>query len=105
MLTTTSLYASLLAILVIYLSLNVVSFRRVKKVGLGDDGDKAGQKAIRAHANAVEYIPILLILMGIYEINNGSDIMLHILGVVSLFARIIHAMGLSKSAGVSFGRF
>jgi uncharacterized membrane protein YecN with MAPEG domain len=105
MLITTSLYASLLAILVIYLALNVVSFRRAKKVGLGDNGDSSGQKAIRAHANAVEYIPLLLILMAIYEINYGSNMMLHILGGVAVFARIIHALGLSKSAGVSFGRF
>ena len=105
MLITTSLYASLLAILIIYLCLNVVKFRRVKKVGLGDNGDTTGQKAIRAHANAVEYIPMLLILMAIYEINYGSNLMLHLLGATSLIARILHAIGLSKSGGVSFGRF
>jgi len=104
MLQVTSLYASLLAILIIFLCLNVVKFRMVKKVGLGDNGDKAGQKVIRAHANAVEYIPVLLILMAIYEINGGLPVILHVLGVVTVVARIIHAMGLSKSGGTSFGR-
>ncbi len=105
MLVITSLYASILALLVIFLAYKVVNFRQTKSVGLGDNGDKDGLRAIRVHANAVEYIPMMVILMGIYEVNGGSSLLLHIIGSVAVISRILHATGLSKSAGTTFGRF
>lgn len=104
MLHITSLFASLLGLLILYLAFKVVLFRRSKKIGIGDNGDKKGLLAIRTHANAIEYIPMLLILMAIYEINGGSATVLYIIGGLSVIARFMHAMGLSKSAGVSIGR-
>lgn len=105
MLSITSLYASLLALLVIYLAFKVVFFRRSEKVRLGDNGDMKGMKVIRAHANALENIPMFILLLAMYEINGGIDWVLHALGVVFLLARLIHAFGLSRSSGISFGRF
>ena len=104
MLMITGLYASILALLIIFLAFKVVSFRKTKSVGLGDDGHKGGLRAIRVHANAVEYIPMIVILMGLYESNGGSPMILHIVGSITVIARIFHAMGLSKSAGTTFGR-
>lgn len=101
----TGLYASILALLIIFLAYRVVDFRRTKAVGLGDNGDKDGRRAIRVHANALEYVPMILILMGAYEINGGNIWVLHTIGVIIVLARIMHAKGLSKSAGTSFGRF
>jgi len=105
MLHITGLFAALLSILIIVLAYKVVAFRRDKKVGIGDAGDTNGILAIRTHANALEYIPMLLILMGIYEINGGSPMVLYIIGSLLVVARLMHAFGLSKSAGVSIGRF
>jgi len=105
MLHITGLFASLFGLLVIILAYKVVVFRRTKKVGLGDNGDTQGQLVIRTHANAVEYLPLLLILMGIYEINGGNHLVLYVFGVLSFIGIIWHAFGLSKSAGVSSGRF
>ena len=105
MLHITSLYASILGLLIIYLAFRVASFRKSSQVGLGDGGDTKALKLIRTHANAVEYIPTLLILMGIYELNGGSSLVLNILGSLAVFARFFHAFGLSKSSGYSLGRF
>lgn len=105
MLHITSLYASLLALIVMFLAYKVVVFRKTKKVGLGDNGDESGMLAIRAHANAVEYIPMIVILMGLYEANGGSSLVLNIIGALAVIGRILHAFGLSKNAGISFGRF
>jgi uncharacterized membrane protein YecN with MAPEG domain len=105
MLQITGLYASLLGLLIIFLAYKVVVFRRNQKVGLGDNGDIQGQKVIRCHANAVEYVPILIILMAIYELNGGSALVLNIIGVLAVVCRMLHALGLSKSGGVSTGRF
>lgn len=105
MLHITGLYAAILALIIIYLAFKVVVFRKTKKVGLGDNGDKEGMLAIRTHANAVEYVPMIVILMGLYEANNGLPIVLNGIGVLAVIARMLHAFGLSKSAGISFGRF
>ncbi len=105
MLHITGLFAALLGLLMIFLALKVVKFRRTKSVGVGDNGDKEGQLAIRAHANFVEYVPMALLLMAIYELNGGSSLILYILGGLLVFARVIHGLGLSKSAGKTFGRF
>ena len=101
----TGLFTALLALLMIFLALQVVKLRRKKKVGLGDNGDKDVELAMRVHANFVEYVPMMLILMAVYELNGGSTLILYIIGGLMLFARTIHCIGLSKSAGITFGRF
>ena len=42
MLQITGLFAGILALIIIVLAYNVVNFRRSKKCGIGDNGDKAG---------------------------------------------------------------
>lgn len=105
MLPITGLYAGILGIIILWLCLNVVKFRRGQRVEIGDGGDALGIRHIRAQQNAVEYIPIALILFALVEINGGNPIMMHIVGVVLVFARIIHPVGLVKSKGANFGRF
>mgnify|MGYP006233553957 FL=1 len=64
----TALYAALCGFLVVALAANVVRYRLGKKVSLGDGGHKDVNRAIRAHGNTVEYIPLALILMALLEI-------------------------------------
>jgi len=105
MLTITSLYASLLALIIIWLCYKVVVFRRLKGVDIGDGGDHRGSRHIRAQQNAVEYIPLTLILFAAYELNNGNHLLLHGIGIALVFARLIHPMGFVSKQGISFGRF
>lgn len=90
----TSIYASFLALLIVRLSVAVIKLRRKKRVSVGDGGNEALQLAIRAHANAVEYIPIALMLLLTLELNGAPKILIHVLGVTLLIGRILHAMGL-----------
>lgn len=90
----TSIYVSLLALLIVRLSVAVIKLRRKNRVSVGDGGNEALQLAIRAHANAVEYIPIALMLLLTLELNGAPKILIHILGVTLLIGRILHAMGL-----------
>jgi len=101
----TALYASLLALLVILLALVAVKLRRSLRVGLGDGGNRDLQRAIRAHGNATEYIPLFLILLAAYELNHGSATALHLFGAVFFVSRVLHAWGLYSSGGTSPGRF
>jgi uncharacterized membrane protein YecN with MAPEG domain len=105
MLLITGFYAALLALIILWLCYKVVVFRRVKRVEIGDGGDEAGIRHIRAQQNAVEYIPIVLILMGAYELNQGNVYLLHAIGVLMVLARLMHPSGFVNRKGVSFGRF
>ena len=90
----TAIYAALSGFLIIALAANVVRFRLGKHVSLGDGGHKDGNRAIRAHGNTVEYVPMALLLMALLEANGGGDTALHIYGLLLVGGRILYAYGL-----------
>lgn len=91
------IYAALAALLIVGLARNVIRLRRQYKVALGDGGNGDLLAAIRAHANAVEYLPIGLLLLLIFELNQGPIWLLHLLGSLFIIGRLIHAYGVSKA--------
>ncbi|HAI58391.1 MAG TPA: hypothetical protein DCM32_00730 [Xanthomonadaceae bacterium] len=101
----TGLYAALCALLVFVLSLRIALLRRRLRIGIGDGGDAGLARAIRAQANAIEYVPLALVMLLIAENNGAAAAFVHACGSGLLLARVLHAVGLSASAGVSFGRF
>jgi len=102
--TITAFYASLLTLLFLVLSFNVIRLRRKLKVGVGDGGEKSLIKAIRIHANFAEYMPLALILLAGFELSGADSLWLHIFGSVLFIGRVLHALGLSKSIGTSKAR-
>ncbi|MER3547334.1 MAG: hypothetical protein C4338_06895 [Rhodanobacteraceae bacterium] len=100
----TGLYAALCALLIVVLSIRVVWLRNTEKVGIGTGGNEKLARAIRAHANAVEYLPIALLLLLILDLDGTKPWLLHLFGIVLIVARVLHAIGLSNYAGLSFGR-
>src|SRR5690606_12886383 len=95
----TALYAALAAILVIALAASVIARRYGVRVGLGDNGDHVLARRIRAHANAVEYLPLALILLLVLELLAIAPPWLHAFGIALLLGRLLHALGLSRSSG------
>lgn len=87
----TALYASLCALLLVKLSLQVISLRRKHRISLGDGGNAELQAAIRTQGNATEYIPITLILMMLLEWATVSWWIIHLAGIALLVSRILHA--------------
>ena len=100
----TALYAGVLALLLVVLALRVVRLRWKFRVGLGDGGEKAMIRAIRIHGNATEHVPIALLLLLMAELNHAGPTLLHACGAVLVVARVLHAVGLGKSAGASWQR-
>ncbi|MGB2248902.1 MAG: MAPEG family protein [Alcanivorax sediminis] len=90
----TAIYAALSAFLVIALAANVVRYRLSKHVSLGDGGHKDVTRAIRAHGNTVEYVPLALILMALLELNGASDTALHIYGITLVAGRTLYGYGM-----------
>lgn len=101
----TAIYGSLLALVILWLSIRVVSLRRSHKVGLGSGGVEAIEHAMRVQANATEYIPILVLLLAVFELNGGNVTLTHVFGGLVVLFRVMHGIGFSGAKGVSIGRF
>jgi uncharacterized protein len=104
-LTTTAIYASLLTLLLLTLAYRVILLRRKLLVGIGDGHKIELRRAIAAHQNAVENIPIMLFLMAIYEFNQGSDFWLQAFAALFTIGRLLNAWGVSRINNNSPGRF
>ena len=101
----TLLVAGLHGLLPLMLLWPIVAVRRGRRIGLGDGGDPLLLQRIRVHANFIEYVPFAVVLLALLELSGLDRAWVALLGGVLLVARVLHAIGLSRSAGVSFGRF
>lgn len=99
------LYAGLLGLVYIGLSFWVIKLRRKFAQSLGDGGHRPLIKLIRVHANFSEYVPFTLVLLFLCEVYKIGNVYVHILGSGLFVGRLLHAYGLSKRSGPSFGRF
>ena len=93
----TAFYASLLAILFILLSMRVIAQRREAHVEIGHGESPQLLRRMRVHANFAEYVPMALLLIGLAESLKAPSVLLHLLGLVLLAGRLIHAYGLSQT--------
>lgn len=92
-----SVYASVLALWIVLLSLRVIRLRRSKRIRLGDGGDPEMQAAIRAQGNSTEYVPIALILLFLLEFNSGNYLIIHMAGIALVTGRILHYKALKDN--------
>lgn len=92
-----ALYVVTGALFLIGLSLQGVRLRRQYRVAHGDGGFYELQVAIRIHGNAVETIPITLLLLVMLEMNGAEIWMLHLLAVFFFLGRFLHCYGMRTS--------
>ena len=100
----TSIYAALCGSLMIALAVRVSMLRRRFRIGVGSAGQEALERAIRVHANFTEFVPLALILMLLAELGGVTGWLMHVFGITLVVSRLLHAWGLTRSGGVSFGR-
>ncbi len=91
----TSIYAAVLGLMFIAITLRIALLRMSKKQSLGDGGDEQFAKLIRGHGNFAETVPIALILILLLELQGSSHIMLHALGAALVIGRISHYIQLT----------
>lgn len=101
----TSFYAAILALLYVVLAVLVVHQRFKCRVGLGTGKELLLLKTVRIHGNFAEYVPFLIILIALLELQQGSVWQLHLVAGLTLAGRVLHAIGLWRSSGTSVPRF
>jgi len=89
-------YTSLLSVLFIVLSVRTLLLRRKLQVAVGDGGHRILQRAIRAHSNFIEYVPLSILLIFFAQGVTRNSIWTHVLCVTLLLGRILHAYGVSQ---------
>lgn len=99
-----TLYVGLSVIVMLALKLNSGRVRAGAKVSIGDGGDESLQRAMRMQANAVEDVPVVLLgLFGLAAVS-APVILVHVLGAMFVFARVVHGLGMGGASGFGWGR-
>ena len=91
------IYAVISAVLIIYLSFEVIKTRRRLQISVGDGNNEDLQTVQGAQSNAIEYLPISLLLLFFLEYNGASIWWIHLAGITLVTGRIVHARGLLKN--------
>ncbi len=93
----TPVYAALLAILFLVLSVRVARSRKATRILLGTEGDPELLRRVRVQGNCAEYAPLGLLLILIVELQGCPTWWVHGLGVLLLVGRVVHAWGVSQT--------
>ncbi len=89
-------YAAVLALIYIVLAIRVSRMRQSLRITIGSGGNMRLERAIRAHANFSEYVPLALLLLFAAEMQRTSIYLIHLLCLILVIGRVIHAYGISQ---------
>ncbi len=78
----------------IWLGSRIVKSRRDNQVKIGDGGNEAVLRRMRAQANFIENAPFFLILLGGIELSGGNRLALGGIAAAFILARIAHPIGM-----------
>ena len=98
LLSVTPLYAIFLAAMLIFLTIKVIRVRQSEKVMFMDGGIDDLTRAIRAHGNFIEYVPLSLILIALAELNGAAPVALHGLGAFLVIGRLLHLYSIDQQS-------
>ncbi len=100
----TATVAATLTFLYLGLSGQVIRGRilgRGPEIGPGDEEDEFF-RAVRAHANFIEYTPLFLILLGLLELSDAPSLFMSLLGGSFVIGRLAHWYGLTHTNRLRF---
>ncbi len=89
-------YAAVLVMMFVLLSIRTLRIRRRLQISVGDAGNETMLRAMRAHGNFAEYVPISLLIFYFAELLGAPVVLVHALGVSLLLGRVAHAYGVSQ---------
>jgi len=100
----TALYLAIFAVFSFALAFPAGKIRGSEGISIGDGGRPDLLLAMRRHGNFVEYVPMLMTMFAVLELNGAGPMLLHGLGVGLLVARVLHAVGLKADTIQSLPR-
>ncbi|MCP4907146.1 MAG: hypothetical protein GY910_19395 [bacterium] len=104
--TITPIYAALLGLILLILSVRIVVVVRAKgELNFGDGGNPEFTAILRGQGNFIEYVPLILILIAFAEAGGTSGTWIHAMGGGLVLGRILHPLGLSAESGANPFRF
>ena len=95
----TAFYLAILALIYAVLALRVAGLRRANLALFGDADNAKLRTAIRVHANFIEYVPIITLLVALLEMSGMPPTRVHLLMGGLLLTRLLHPMGMAARPG------
>jgi uncharacterized membrane protein YecN with MAPEG domain len=94
--------SGVLVILYFALALNVSRMRGQTQTGIGTGEDPSGplNKAVRAHGNAAEYVPVFLALFLYFSLSAPASWIAWVVAIVTV-CRVLHAAGMLMTKSFS----
>ena len=90
----TAIYLALLALFYTVLAVQVGRLRQRDRATFGDNGSLELRSAIRAHANFIEYVPIITLMVAMLEMSGLAAAWVHLLMDALLLSRLLHPLGM-----------
>lgn len=90
----TLVIAAAATLLNLWLATRVGRMRTAHEISVGDGGNEAVIRRMRAHANFTEYTPFFLILLALVELAWGANMWLWATAILFILGRIAHAFGM-----------
>ncbi len=95
----TAFYLGILVLIYAVLALRVAGLRKRNRVLFGDAENTTLRTAIRVHANFIEYVPIIGLLVALLEMSGMITTRVHILMGGLLLSRLLHPLGMAARPG------
>jgi len=89
----TPVYAAILALFFVHLSVRVAYMRRMIRISIGYAGDAELERAARVQGNCGEYVPIAILLFAFAEMMGAQGWLVHTLNLAFLIGRLSHYHG------------
>jgi uncharacterized membrane protein YecN with MAPEG domain len=90
----TATVAAICALLLLATGIETVQQRLQLKVAFGDGGAPALVRASRSHGNLAEHAPIVILMLGLLELNHARTAVLASIAATFVVGRIAHIIGL-----------
>ncbi len=88
----TALYLAVLALLYTVLAVRVARLRQANRASFGDND--SAQLRSASHANFIEYVPIITLMVAKLEMAGASAMRVHLLMGALLASRLAHPLGM-----------
>ena len=91
----TAFYLGILVLIYAGLALTVAGLRQRNLATYGDADNATLRTAIRVHANFIEYVPIITLLVALLESSGTPTARVHLLMGGLLLSRLLHPLGMA----------